>query len=53
MSCGRANVFTVRDVFDGNVDLNELSRLAGLDWVATVIDQLFANASSGQDRIAA
>jgi hypothetical protein len=53
MSCGRSNVFTVRDVFDGKVDLTESASLAGLNWIASVIDQLFADASSAPGQLAA
>jgi len=53
MGCGRANVFTVRDVLDGKVDLAEVTRMAGLNWISSVIDQLFADASSEESRIAA
>ena len=53
MSCGHSNVFTVRDVFDGKVDLTEITRMAGLNWISSVIDQLFADASSEEGRIAA
>jgi hypothetical protein len=42
LSCGHSNVFTVRDVLDGTVDLSELTSSAGVEWIAGVIDQLFA-----------
>jgi hypothetical protein len=49
LNCGEANVFTVRDVFDGKINLAELNSEAGVDWIATAIDQLFASASTPPD----
>jgi len=55
LTCGRSKVFTVQDVFDGKVDLAEITGGADLNWIANVIDQLFASAStaSAPSRIAA
>jgi predicted amidophosphoribosyltransferase len=54
MVCGHANVFTVQDVFDGRVNLSEMTSGADLNWIATVIDQLFVSvAPSTSGRIAA
>jgi hypothetical protein len=54
MSCGRSNVFTVRDVFDGKVNLAQLSS-SRVDWIVNVIDELFASSSTApaSGRIAA
>ena len=46
MTCGHSNVFTVQDVFDGKVNLTELACGDDVDWIANVIDQLFASVSS-------
>ena len=46
LNCGESNVFTVRDVFDGKVNLAELSSEIGVDWIAAAIDQLFASIST-------
>src|SRR5215475_14281355 len=45
LNCGEANVFTVRDVFDGKINLAQLSSETGVDWIAIAIDELFASAS--------
>jgi hypothetical protein len=39
-------VFTVQDVFDGKVNLTELTSGADLNWIANVIDQLFASVAT-------
>jgi len=43
LSCGRSNVFTVHDVFDGKVDLADLTREDGVDWISGAINQVFAD----------
>ena len=47
LSCGHSNVFTVRDVFDGTVDVSELTSSAGVKWIVGVIDQLVAGVLTG------
>lgn len=46
MSCGHSNVFTVQDVFDGKVNLTELTNGGDVSWIANVIDQLFGSVST-------
>lgn len=46
MLCRHSNVFTVQDVFDGKVNLTELTSGADLNWIANVIDQLFASVAT-------
>ena len=45
MTCGQAKVFTVQDVFDGKVNLSERTNGTELNWIASVIDELFASVS--------
>ena len=55
MTCGQSKVFTVQDVFDGKVNLTDLTSGGDVNWIAHVIDNLFASASddSAPGRIAA
>ena len=55
MLCGQSKVFTVQDVFDGKVNVTELTGGADVNWIANVIDQLFASvfSPSTSERIAA
>ena len=45
MTCGQSKVFTVQDVFDGKVNLSERTNGTELNWIASVIDELFASVS--------
>ena len=48
LNCGKSNVFTVRDVFDGKINLVDLTSETGVDWIASAIDELFASAATFQ-----
>ena len=54
ITCRGSNVFTVKEVFDGRANLAALDAGADLNWIASIIDELFVSASSASTaRIAA